>query len=444
MILVGAIQDPIRKLTPGAPGYLVLATAPIWLAMSFRALNELPIWRQFVESYRSLSSAITLFLISLLPAAVISASYGPGAWKLSLIGLFSYGSVLLGWIMGFAYTRSLADIRRILAFYSVVTAVMLLGTPLEYFELWPDWPALGTEAMGMRWIRYVSGYFILLTAGFYRSPDIMGWHAIAVGMLGATLAFAAKGAQRYLWIAVAAWGVSAAILSGRRKMVTMILIFALVLIWMYWRSRNPGRMAPVIGTLLAVTATAFVCYQYIGPSAEIESYYSTPIGEVVDRAQTHGFRALHTTLEQSGFFGEGLGTASQGTRHLSVARPRTWQEGGLGKVVVELGVPGFLCFLMLSYLLFKSILKEPLKRLDPQGSGFSLTAGLTAFAVANAGCFVVSHHVFGDSFIMSFFSLMIGLVLSIARYRQERPPELHSLSPQPRFIAMNPSPAEGG
>ncbi len=42
LILVAAVQDPIRKLTPGAPGYLVLATAPIWMAMIVGALGTEP------------------------------------------------------------------------------------------------------------------------------------------------------------------------------------------------------------------------------------------------------------------------------------------------------------------------------------------------------------------------------------------------------------------
>ncbi len=431
VLLVGAIQDPLRKLTPNAPSYLVLATVPIWLVLSFRALGQAQIWKLFQESYRQLSSVMLVFLLSLLPAAFISASYGPGTWKLTLIGLFSYGTFLLGWVVGFSYTRSFSDIHRILTFYCIVSAVMLLGTPLEYFDLWPDWSALGTRAMGTRWIRFAPGYYVVLTAGFYRSPDIMGWHAITVGMLATTLSFASNGINRYFWILIAGWGVFAAVLCGRRKMVMMIPVFILVLLWLYLRSKSAGQLAGVLAVLLGVSITAFAGYEWMGSDESIERYYSTPMGEVAERVRVHGWRALSTTFQQSGFFGEGLGTASQGSQHLTAARPRTWQEGGLGKVMVELGVPGLFCFLFLNYLLFKSIFQRALRCPDPDSSAFSLAAGLAAFSLANAGSFLVSQQVFGDPFVMTFFSLLIGLLLSTARYRTGR--ESAPMAPDSRY-----------
>ncbi len=430
LVLVGAVQDPIRKLTPDAPGYLVLATAPIWLTICVLALSSgYPSLLQFKRFYRPLAWAIVLFLASLLPAALVSATYGPGSWKLAVIGLFSYGSVICGLLVGFRYTRRLNDLRRVLGFYCIVTATMLLGTPLDYFGLWPDWRALGTTALGMQWVRFRTGYAVELTAGFYRSPDIMGWHAIAVGMLASTLAVSSEGAKRCFWISIAAWGVFAAALSGRRKIVMMIPVFALVLAWLYWRSRNPGRLVTVIGVLLGVLVLALFVYQSVGPDAEIGRYYLTPFGEVVDRVRGHGYQALITTFQQSGFFGEGLGSASLGAQHLQVARPRTWQEGGLGKSLVELGVPGFICFMILSFLVLKSIFRLPLRRFDPGCPAFALMAGLTAFFLANVGSFVISHQAFGDPFISSFFSLVIGFLMSAARYRPSQVRIASSLRP---------------
>ena len=31
-IVIGLLQDPLRKLVPGSPGYLAMASMPIWLA----------------------------------------------------------------------------------------------------------------------------------------------------------------------------------------------------------------------------------------------------------------------------------------------------------------------------------------------------------------------------------------------------------------------------
>lgn len=42
--------------------------------------------------------------------------------------------------------------------------------------------------MKMVWIKYVSfGHTIYMKAGFFRSPDIMGWHGAMMTMLALTL-----------------------------------------------------------------------------------------------------------------------------------------------------------------------------------------------------------------------------------------------------------------
>ncbi len=33
LIVIAALQDPVRKMTPGVPAYLALASVPIWVTM---------------------------------------------------------------------------------------------------------------------------------------------------------------------------------------------------------------------------------------------------------------------------------------------------------------------------------------------------------------------------------------------------------------------------
>ncbi len=110
-----------------------------------------------------------------------------------------------------------------------------------------------------------------------------------------------------------------------------------------------------------------------------------------------------------------MGTATQGTHHLAVKRPRTWQEGGLSRILVELGVPGFICFLMLTIALVRRVIFLVSRRLEPKSREFPIMAGLAAIFFANACSFVVSHQIFGDPFIIVFFSLLVGFLLSVGR-----------------------------
>ena len=426
LILVAAIQDPIRKMVPGSPGYLVLSTMPIWFAMLVGAFPVFPnAWQVFEKQFRRLSFSVRLFILSLLPAALISATYGPNSWMVTVVGILSYSCLLLGVLTGYLYPRkNNADLRNILKFYCIITAVMLIGTPLDYLNIFPGWKALGASAMGTEWRQTsIYGTIVEMIAGFYRSPDVMGWHAVTLIMFSILLAIINSGTKRYFWLSLAGWGVVGVMLCGRRKMLYILPVFGFVLIWLVWRSRNVQLTTiKALFIIVLCVGAGYSFYQYLGPSSAVETYYFHNPNSPFERVGQHGFKALLTTYNQYGFWGAGLGSATQGIHHLNVAKPRTWQEGGLGRILVELGVPGFFCFLYMGFALISVILKLGNSRLNEDPGRFVVRAGLIAMIFGNAGSFVVSHQIFGDPFVITFFAFTIGLVLSGAR---EAPVEGH-------------------
>lgn len=414
MILIGTIKDPIRKMIPGAPAYLALAAAPIWGGILVGAFVENSgLWQDFRISYKRLSTAILIFIVSLFPAAVKSATYGTGSWEVTLVGFASYSSVIFGILIGYIYPKYSKDLKKVMMFFCIITAVMLIGTPLEYLGIAKGWKALGTSAMKAEWLQYsVYGTIVRMIAGFYRSPDVMGWHAIMLSMLSIILALQSSGHQRYFWVAMAGWGLMGGILCGRRKMIFMLPIFISVLCWLYWSLPKRLKFSTLIAVILISSGTGYLIYKKMGPDPAIEKYYFQDPRIVFGRVEQHGFEALIGTYRQSGIFGEGLGTATQGIQHLKVAKPRTWQEGGLGRVLVELGVPGFLCFLFLSLTFASAIWRIISHSFNPYSSDFVLRAGLIALIAANAVSFVVSHQIFGDPLVVCFISLIMGFILS--------------------------------
>jgi len=425
MILIAAVQDPVRKLTPGTPGYLVLSSTIVFIAAIIGAYqNRLRLWRWFRRSYGKLSFAARLFLISLVPAALVTLSLGSlGALLVIMIGLLTYLTLIFGLLIGFSFVNKPIELRKVLAFYCVVTAIMLIGTPLEYFKLFQGWPALGTKALNMEWIRYTGDAVINLIAGFYRSPDVMGWHAVVATMLSIVLALSSRGNKRLFWIVIAAWCGAAAMLCGRRKMFLMLPLFSMVLLWLYLKARHRSRTVAIIGILIGVSICGYLVYDFMGRDTGLEGYYFRRFGELPERVKDHGFDSLVATYNQSGFFGEGLGTATTGAHHLTVARPSTWQEGGLEKLMVELGVPGLLCFLLLAYRLLRISLNTAIRQITQRSEDYALISGLGAIFVANAASFFVSHQIFGDPFIMTFFSFLTGLLLSAGGVKHAGPQE---------------------
>jgi hypothetical protein len=414
LILIGLVQDPLRKMVPGVPGYLVLAAVPVWSCMFAGALvSEDEFWDKYRRLFPQLVFATLLFVLSVIPAAVESATYSPGSWQVTLVGAFVYSSVLVGMVVGCHFPREPADIERVMKWYCLLCAVVLIGAPLERLGLGARLSALGTAAMGHYWMTYRMGYGVHMLAGFFRSPDVLGWHSATMLMFCLILVMRSRGLRRAVWMASAGWAGVSLMLCGRRKMITMIPMFVLIVSAIYIRRGKLRQLVPLAGGVALAAALGWAAYAHIGKNPQLEEFYLSTRQDMVRRVTSHGWDALFTTYRQTGFFGAGLGTATQGIHHLKVERPRTWQEGGPGKLLVELGVPGFVCFFAGGFvLLFTGW--QLLKRAS-ETPFLPVYAGLFGIVWSNAAAGIVSAQIFGDPFVAAFLPLLIGLMLSAAR-----------------------------
>jgi hypothetical protein len=421
MIVLAALQDPLRKLVPGTPGWLVLAIAPVFLAAIFASITRTRRWwASFGKEYRSVAIALLLLILFSLPSAMLSATYSSESWMLTVLGAFSYSIIFLAMIAGFHYPRRLAEMRKLLAVYCVVHGVMLTGGLIQYLGLFPDWPVLGTGALGFEWIRRHAGYTVDMISGFYRSSDVMGWHAATVCMLSLLLAVTGKGYRRRLWVLGTIFAAAALLLCGRRKMVYMLPVFLVALGWIYWQAGRSARMVALMGVMLIPIASVWLVGDLLSKDSENIRYYSEASDETLDRFETHGFNSLIVTYNQSGFFGEGLGTATPGSHNLDVERPRTWQESGSSRILVELGVPGAFGFLIVMAALVLSLWRTTLHQLRARTPQAHYAAGMLAFFLANVGSLTVSGQILADPFIAAFLGFLVGVTLSASKLPTSR------------------------
>jgi hypothetical protein len=430
MIVAAVLQDPIRKASPDAPAYLVLASVPIWMMMIAGAyLNDRHRFlTEFQHYYPRLLRAFRFFAFMLVPATVISLTHGRGAWQITLIGLFAYASPILGVMLGLSFARNPRDIERLMSFFCIITAVVLIGALLEQLGLFRDWPILGTGAMKFKWLRFRTGYTIQMIAGFYRSPDVMGWHAVTLVLLAATLALYCSGAKRYLWALASGWGLLGVFLCGRRKFSMMVPIYVAVLLWVYWKQRRGVRVGPLVMLLVIVGGIGAFFYVKARVSDDVLTYYVKDTGDVLGRVFSTSYDAVRESLASPyGLFGAGVGTAAQGTQHVEAVRPRMWQEGGLSKVAGEVGVLGFVAFTVVAWRMFQTI-RQNLRGLVLKGPGV-LFAGLAGLFFGNAASFVVSGQIFGDPFINCFFALLTGLFMSRIRLEAAGVPQAPEFVP---------------
>ena len=431
MIIVGTLQDPVRKLTTDAPAIMAVSSLPIWCAMIVSSFHSAHSWKSFRQKWPQLARLTFIFVLSLLPATILVFQYGLDAWRIAAIGIFGYLVPVASLLTGFVYAREPDAVRSLLRFYCIYTGLFLVGAFLEYGGLMGDWPALGTGALNVQWVRYLEGGQgqVNLIAGFYRSPDIMGWHAAALAMFALTLRLSGKGGGS-LWMLLSAFALAALLIAGRRKMIGMPVLWLAAVMFAYLPAR---RLSAVVRLAAGLAAAAAFLYFAAGEIDIQESYYvyaATLPAELSGRLAQDTFGAVIGTFTQSGPLGRGIGTASQGTQHLGLEGARGWQESGLSKLAVELGIPGLVCALML----FVSLARQcttALKAPTSSPSDAALKAGIFGFVVANGFSFLVSHQVYGDPLIMMLTSFMLGAVLASAAWgediRRSRIPIAHEI-----------------
>lgn len=414
-IVVGLLQDPLRKMVPGVPGYLSMCSVPVWGVTLVMALYTGQVTaRRFLSGFPRLARWISIFAFYLCVPAALSFSYGKGTWQITVLGALVYMTSFFMLAIGWAFVGSRRSIRQLLSFYAIFTSVLLIGGPLDYFGLAKGWAAVGTEVMDKVWVTYRMGSEgVFMYAGFFRSPDVMGWHAAMVVMIACLLAVMTRGWMRWVWIVLAVWGFLNLWICGRRKMIAMLPIFGAIFLFLIFKFRSVTRAVPVVGTILLIVAAGWYGVSRVYQETSIDTYYGSTIGDLEGRVIGHGFGAVITTVKQAGVFGYGLGMGQQGVHHIQAEKPRLWQEGGPGKLVAELGVPGGILFLCVGGVLLWTAYSVVGVR---AGSiSFPTYAGLLALLGANAASAVVSAQIFGDLFILLFLAFLMGLLLSGGR-----------------------------
>jgi len=144
---------------------------------------------------------------------------------------------------------------------------------------------------------------------------------------------------------------------------------------------------------------------------------ATSTSEVLQRLEG----GVMGTFEQSGFLGAGLGAATQGVRHVSGAETDFgWQEGGLGKLAAELGLPGLLVAVLLAWGMLRMMLRIAAFG-DLPGTSQVIRVGLFALVVANIGNFLASAQAYSDPLLTLMTAFLVGCLFATAALDERLP-----------------------
>jgi len=416
----GMLMDPVRKVATGQPvwmsgvvaGLAAATFAGVWLRGDARPFADVR------ARFPALGTALGVGLLWVL----IEAARGyvlTGSLAVAAIGLVAYAAPAMAFLVAYAVLRTPADFERFARLYLAGVAVMLAASFLSH---------LGTrhvllDQVGLGLHIHADGRTIDARGGLFRGLEMAGWHAAAaLGLLFVLGVAARRRASIWLLLPAGLSLVYGLLASARRKYIVQLVAFLALwaaLGWLYRRSRQAGAWA-ALGVI--ATGVAFVSVDPSPTTARRER----PNGGLRRLEQLEGdssrvkylaVTALADVYQQNGFLGSGAGTASQGAQYFGAGNNRIVGfagEGGLGKVLGELGVPGLFLLGWLGIAFLGAALSAVSAAEARHPGAPDVATGVLALLGSNVAVFVIAHQVFGDPFVLVTLGLLAGGLLRLA------------------------------
>ena len=432
LIICGVLQDPVRKLTPGQPVAVSFLVVGLFGVVLFAARRELLSHAQeFSRRFPRLNTTIIVFLGLLVLSGVNGLmTYGFDKWKVPLVSFVTYVAPLTAILLGYAWLQGEEMMHRYFRLYALLTSVAMIGSFLEYFRV--ESRLLGMVSFQGDYIRHLPGIQIRMLSGFYRSPDIMALHAATLAAIGIMMALRAGMKKEVLfWYGVAGLGFLTCMLAGRRKALYFVAVFCLAFLWRYLRRLKVSQLLAILGVAVILGAVL----RNLSSNEETSVYARGAVatrGEFVQRLEG----GTMETFRQFGLMGAGLGTATQGVRHLLGTDMNVgWQEGGLAKLAIEVGLPGILTILALAWFVLRLWLRLT-SIPDVEGSSQFLRATLFAFVMANGASFLASAQAYSDAVLALMAGFFVGCLFATAALDERLAASRRAVVPE-----IEPSPA---
>ena len=425
-VVAALVQDPLRKLLPEEPVYLTLIAAIVLSLAAARAFsNGVNFKLRQITGWSHRLGTPFLVLMLWIVIQTLNSLVTIGNPLVTAVGLATYIAPIPALILGyqFALRAGPEGVQDWLRFYLVLVGSALSTVFLEYTGLESD--LFGQVGEGMK--VYDLGTVLIGKTGIFRSTEVAAWHATAAACFAFIVLTSSKINNRRIIIAVVVVAIMVAIsvLTGRRKSIMAVAIFATTYLFLFALLYKDVQNW-LLG-LIAVSATLFLIFGGILHS-ETASHSDRALeyqlflerGAMVfedapDRVLSMTLGQAKWATRTTGILGAGVGVATSGARHVSSIGQQFGGagEGGIGKLLVELGIPGLILigwFMLVLVRHFWRILRYTARR---SSSVFRLSAGLVAFLVANGMIFVVNTQIFSDFFVLIVFGLTLGFLLAM-------------------------------
>ncbi|MCH2190227.1 MAG: hypothetical protein MK188_04815 [Gammaproteobacteria bacterium] len=420
ILAIGFLQDPFRKLIDGEP-ILLIVTVGLVFALVFlntiRQNGSQAITQPFLAWSDEVRPAL-LFFIAILLLQYVHSSLRYSNVIVSTIGLLSYTAPFFAIVVGYFLVDRAAEIANVMICYIGIGVLLAVTIALSFAGV--DVAVFKEVGVGIK--IYDQGTVLRSYSGFMRTGEIAAWHVATSSCFLIIMYFSAKKKPMLLLVlGLLVFMMAAIAFTGRRKMLMLVTLFGFVygLAFSYYRRRLS------INYLFAAGIVVFVLWgaaQYLSSTDDgVKNYIArgaSVYGSVSSRAFELGFMPIGWAYERVGLLGGGLGIASQGSHLFNVSNIAGGSgEGGLGKIMVELGLPGLLSVVWL----ILSITRYINSSLNLCAQGFvprhmlSIMLGIACFLLVNVITFAVATQVYGDMFILIVLGLLAGFLFALPK-----------------------------
>ena len=409
-IIIGFVQDPIRKIVPDQPIYftvIVLAAIALMIVIALSKFGSIRLSPVFGFN-KAIANRVWLF-VGLVFIQSIITFLKTGSYTLPIIGILAYCLPFIVMWLGYNYYRGFGDFDRLVTVYIVCCIIAATGLFLSWQKF--DWEILKSVGEGLLITdSNVSGGVLESHSGFLRSPEIAAWHMGTATCAVLLMALFRNDRRWSSWtLVLIPVFLMAGLLTGRRKMIVGVIAFIvifLVLSIVFKEKRGQTRIFSLFGLF-----SVFLSTIQLGAESSLQDYFvrgSNSFDGFDNRLQDLGLLTIWYAVQVGGFFGLGAGIASQGSQYFISDIQNGAAEGGMGKITLELGIPGLFLMLWLIWGMGQYLwqLLQNIGNTAPEK--LSLFLGITAFLLSNMASYAIASQAFGDPFIL----IIIGNCLS--------------------------------
>lgn len=417
-LFVGMMQDLLRKLVPGEPvyltalvgGYLGITVLGIVLRGRFniqKILAQIPL----------VSRPLSLFILFVI-FQCFRAFLNTNSFAIPVIGLIAYIGPLVSLYLGYYLTNSESDFSKYVTIYIVLCVALVPGVYLSYMGF--DWRSLEAVGVGLHAYNPFGG-ILELHGGFWRGSELAGGYCalgacfvVILGIHGRRYRSSAlTPVLIFLFLVVAVF------ITGRRKFLVEVVIFLVSYGFLLLAFRHSAsRLYWMIIHTVIVGMVIFVWFTPQRFKENLDAYYVRTLDledETPRRFEMMQTGGIYWAYQRNGFWGAGAGVGSQGAQHFGGGARIVGAaaEGGVGKVLAELGVPGILILSWFGYSLIYQAYLYARRFVLYSPSKVRLVAGIGGIIVGNMTVFTIAHQIFGDVFYLLMMGWLIGALLAL-------------------------------